>query len=502
MRICVLNSSYQRSSSEFKGHDPACDPSRYAPEHHVERAAIDKATAVAQVRELCRRGFDVFVNLCDGAWDEDRAGIEVVQTLERFGCAFTGADTGFYEPSRDVMKRVCRYMGVDTPGFVFAREPGDSARAVESLRFPMIVKHPSSYGSIGMTPDSRVTTVEALELQIWRNIDAFGGALVEEFIEGREFTVLVSEAPAGSSIPRTYAPVEVSFPPGETFKHFDLKWIDYQRITWSPVGDAVLGERLRDASARMFAGLRGTGYARCDLRMDGDGRLYMLEINPNCGVFYPEGEFGSADIILASDPDGHRGFLEQILAAALRRQARQRPRTEIRFDPRAGYGMVALQALREADLVDAGQERPAFLVTRAHVERTWSHALKRWFREYAWPLTDEVHVMWSDRAEDWKPIDHSCDPNTWLDGLDLVARRPIRAGETITMDYATFCGPDMEPFACRCGSPLCRGTITGADHLAPFVHERYGDHVSDFVRRARRACARDATTALGRGGCP
>jgi hypothetical protein len=45
---------------------------------------IGKATAVVQIRELvARNAADVYLNLCDGAWDEDRAGIEVVQALER-----------------------------------------------------------------------------------------------------------------------------------------------------------------------------------------------------------------------------------------------------------------------------------------------------------------------------------------------------------------------------------------------------------------------------------
>ena len=84
MRICVLNASYEQSKSDFRGHDPYCDPSRHLPEHTFERHLIEKATAVRQVRDLAAKGFDAFVNLCDGAWDEDRAGIEVVQALERF----------------------------------------------------------------------------------------------------------------------------------------------------------------------------------------------------------------------------------------------------------------------------------------------------------------------------------------------------------------------------------------------------------------------------------
>ena len=57
----------------------------------------------------------MFLNLCDGAWDEARPGIEVVSALERLELAFTGAGTSFYEPSREVMKLVCHYLDIPYP---------------------------------------------------------------------------------------------------------------------------------------------------------------------------------------------------------------------------------------------------------------------------------------------------------------------------------------------------------------------------------------------------
>ncbi len=44
-----------------------------------------------------------------------------------------------------------------------------------------------------------------------------------------------------------------------------------------------------------------------------------LEINANCGIYYPPDEPGSADQCLAYDPAGHEGFTRQLVAAALRR---------------------------------------------------------------------------------------------------------------------------------------------------------------------------------------
>ena len=63
-------------------------------------------------------GFDVFINLCDGAWDEDRAGIEVAQTLERLGLVFTGATVSGPNP---LNTRSTSRNAAATSGDVFAR---------------------------------------------------------------------------------------------------------------------------------------------------------------------------------------------------------------------------------------------------------------------------------------------------------------------------------------------------------------------------------------------
>lgn len=320
MRICVLCSAPGLDGEDFQR-----DPSIHLPEHSWESHTLTRRGAAREVRALAERGFDVFLNLCDGALGEDRAGVEVVQTLERLGVAYTGADEAFYEPTREAMKAACRARGVATPRAVFAADLAAAARAAETLRFPMIVKHPCSYSSVGMTRASRVETREQLLAQAARTTADYGRALIEEFIDGREFTVLVAEDPGNPREPIAFVPAEFGFPPGECFKHHDLKWIDYHQMSWAPVGDPVLAARLQDISRKQFLGLRGRSYGRCDIRMDARGELYMLEINPNCGVFYSPQDPGSADVILMEDPAGYRGFLELIFAAAFKRQ-RVRPR--------------------------------------------------------------------------------------------------------------------------------------------------------------------------------
>lgn len=483
MRICLLTDQ-DLDRDPFPEDDWPCDPRPFLPDAEWEVATLEIDSSVATVTRRAQRDFDLFFNLCDGARDEGRPGIEVVRTLERLDVPFTGASSGFFEPSREAMKRVCAAWELDTPAYTFVRDGDDIERALDRLRFPLFVKHPSSYASVGLTRKSRVETPAALREQVHAMRESYGAALVEEYVEGAECTVLVAEGPEDRGAPTTYVPIRYHFPEGEAFKHSDLKWVDYHGLRAEPVEDAALAERLRSDSADLFTGLGGVGYGRCDFRVDADGRSFLLEINPNCGLYYPPEDAGSADLILQHDPAGHRGFTEQIVEAAFARHRRRRRGWEVRPLVNGGHGIFAVRPFAPGDRILVFEERPHTLVSLSRVEKGWGARERDWFDRYAWPLTDEIWAVWSEDPDEWRPINHSCEPAAWVEGLDVVARRAVEAGEEITLDYATFSNERMPSFECRCGASNCRRTIRGEDYLTDVV-SRYGDHVSDYVRRRR-----------------
>ena len=323
MRICLLTNQ-DLLADPFPPDDWPCDPRPFCPDAHWEVEYLRKATSVEQVANRIRQGFDVYFNLCDGAADQESIpGIEVVEALEGHGVAFTGATSKFYEPSREAMKVACRTEGIDTPDYVLARREADVERAAETLRFPLFVKHYSSYSSVDLSRRSRVSSPAGLRQQARKIMRRHGAALIEEFIAGTECTVLVAENPDDPSRPSTYTPIQYRFPNGETFKHSTMKWADFGKMAAFPVDDPKLDARLRDVCARFFVALKGASFGRCDLRVDQHGTPYMLEINPNCGVYYPPKDAGSADLCLAHDPQGHEGFTRQLIRAALQRHRRR-----------------------------------------------------------------------------------------------------------------------------------------------------------------------------------
>ncbi len=316
MYICVLTSTPDDDDVPY-------DPSPYMngyrwKQYHVEPTNVEK-----QIKALMDEGVDVFVNLCDGTPDDALSGIALVHALEKHNAAFTGADSKFFDPTRDEMKNAAKRVSVPTPNWVFVNRMEDAEKVVKRLKFPMLVKPPHGYASVGIRRKSRVENIEQLREQIAADVEEFGRALIEEFIEGREFTCLIAEDPDHAGKPITVKPVEFIFPDGESFKHYDMKWVEYAKMSVAAVTDPKIEKTLREQTMRVFKELGGNGYARCDYRMDANGDIYMLEINPNCGIFYPPHEPGSADFSLMNDKEiNHTKFMKLIIRSGQRRQTR------------------------------------------------------------------------------------------------------------------------------------------------------------------------------------
>ena len=272
--------------------------------------------------------FDVFFNLCEGYEEPYYSGLDVVKALEKLNVPFTGADSGFYKITRETMQAAAEGCGV---GFVRGGNVSivSEAEALASgLKYPLMVKHPNSYGSTGMTRKSRVENLSELKQQVRRICRRFESARVEEFIDGREFTTFVVDDPDNNGEPFVYPPAELVIPEGESFLHSDVKWKEY--VYLKRVKTSKLSARLMDMSRRLYVALNGSGYARCDIRMNSRCELFVLEINPNNGILYRPQNLGPADIMMEYDKDGHKGFLDRIFRSALiRQQNRALLKTEI-----------------------------------------------------------------------------------------------------------------------------------------------------------------------------
>lgn len=460
MRVCVLLPDYSTTGVDYQYYDPPRNLAPLLPGHAVDTVFLNKLTTYRQLKELAKKNYDVYVNLCEGYLEWEVPSIDVIYTLELLNLPFTGPTSKLYDPPKELMKYVAFCENVKTPGYMLVKRREDVAIAERNLTFPLFVKPAKAGDSLGIDEHSRVNDPRELAAKVDGILDEYGPLLVEEYIAGREFTVLVAADANGKDV-RAFKPVEYRFPENREFKTYALKTSELHPDCNFPCEDVELEQELKAAAARIFRGFNGAGYARLDFRVDANNQVYFLEINFTCSVFYQDGYEGSADYILRFDGTRPADFLRHIIDEGIARHNRKHKPFEMRGNSIAGFGIYATRAISANEIIFRGEERAQRIVTRRFVEENWNENEQLHFRRYAYPLSSEVFVLWDEDPSEWAPQNHSCEPNTAFNGLNVIATRPIAEGEELTLDYADFLDEHMEPFQCQCGAAGCRGLVMG-----------------------------------------
>lgn len=460
MRCCVLQPDYSTTGVDYKNYDPPRNLSQLLPDWEVDHVFLNKLTTYRQLKELRKKNYDIFINLCEGYLEWEVPSIDVIHCLDLLGLPYTGPSANLYDPPKELMKYVAHCEGVKTPAYFLIESPEDIEEVEKHLKYPLFIKPAKAGDSLGIDDNSLLYSKQDLLVKVVEIFNDYGPLLVEEYIDGREFTVLVAANPDGNSC-RVFKPVEYVFPEGKYFKTYSLKTSELHPDCNFPCTDPLVDERLRVAAERIFSGFNGVGYARLDFRMNASGDIYFLEINFTCSVFYSDGYEGSADFILRYDEAGQKGFLEQIIDEGIGRFRRKQKPFFMKGNAISGFGIYASRPLRKGDIIFQGEGRSHRLVSKRFVEEHWNEAQQLQFRRYAYAVSDEVYVLWDDEPSAWAPQNHSCDANTGWDGLNVVALRAVKRNEELTLDYTQFLDDTMEPFQCSCGSVKCRGLVSG-----------------------------------------
>ncbi|MBK7693343.1 MAG: SET domain-containing protein-lysine N-methyltransferase [Saprospiraceae bacterium] len=461
MRICVLQPDYGSSSVDYQNYDPRRDLSGLMSEATIDHVFLNKLTTYKQLKELSGKSYDVFVNLCEGYLEWDIPSIDVIHSLEMLNLPYTGPNAELYDPPKDLMKYVAYCEGVKTPPYYKVSDDSDLNKISNYLKFPMFVKPIKAGDSLGIDDHSKVDTAHDLYLKIESLRKEYNDILIEEYIPGREFTVLVVADESKPRKCRSFKPVEYIFPENFAFKTYSLKTSELHPEANKPCDDKKLDKILRESAERIFKAFNGVGYARMDFRVNDANEVYFLEINFTCSVFYSEGYEGSADYILKYDGVGQEGFLRMIVEEGIKRYKSRMKKYEMKGNAISGFGIYAKQGFKKGEVIFKGEERAQRIVTKRYVGKNWTIDDKRFFKQYAYPLSNQVYCLWDNDPTEWAPQNHSCDPNTEYKGLDVIALREVQLGEELTLDYSNFLDEQAESFVCQCNSPKCKGVISG-----------------------------------------
>jgi D-alanine-D-alanine ligase len=251
----------------------------------VEQVAISPPLEAVQ-QTLSHLAVDAVFNLFEGFAGRPETEAAVAAMLAEFGVPYTGCSAAALSLTLDKSrtKDILQLHGLPTPAFQVL-DPTTIDRF--DLRFPCIVKPAAEDASHGLSERSVVTDIYALKTQVLHISELYNGqALVEEYVDGREFNVSVMGNDQPTVLP--ISEIVYTLPAGmPRILTFEAKWEPHSLYFKSsaPVCpasiDGVTRQRIAESALGAYKLLGCTGYARVDFRMGPDSIPQIIEVNAN-----------------------------------------------------------------------------------------------------------------------------------------------------------------------------------------------------------------------------
>jgi len=266
---------------------------------------------------------DLVFNLVESFGDDILGGsMGVAGVLDLLQLPYTGGGPGeiYLQEDKGLAKKLLAFEQIPYPDFAtFAPDAEFETRG--NLRMPLFVKPLRMEASIGIDERSLVRNTQELMERVQYVHKTFGEtALVEEYIEGREFYVGVLGNQQVTALP----PLEMDFsgletgsvPVMDSKAKFDEQSPRYHGTqVVIPLLEPELRARLQKVSVDAYRALRVRDYGRIDLRLAETGQISVIEVNANC-YLEQHSEFAAA---AAEHGIGYAELVNRIAELALER---------------------------------------------------------------------------------------------------------------------------------------------------------------------------------------
>jgi D-alanine-D-alanine ligase len=281
----------------------------------------------ALLSDLLRQPPGFVFNLCDTgfrniAWQE----LHVPALLEMLEIPFSGAGPACLALCYDkaLVRGIASTLGVPVPAEVYIGEPDEDCTA--DFHFPALVKPSCGDGSVGITQKSVVNSASEAKAYIDHLQRAFPGrgVLLQEFLPGVEYSVGLIGNPHAGFAP--FPPLEVDYSQLDSRLPQILAYeskADPASPYWTDIKfreatlDTPTRDRLMHYSRCLFERLGCCDYARFDFRADIEGRIKLLEVNPNAAWCWD----GKLNMMAGFAGYSYAAFLRLLLEAAQTRVA-------------------------------------------------------------------------------------------------------------------------------------------------------------------------------------
>jgi len=267
--------------------------------------------------ELKSLAVDLVFNLFEGFCGYPETEALVPEMVTELGIPYTGSHSLALRLALDKAKTkaILEKSGITTPRYQLL---SPEALSTFHLSYPCIVKPCSEDASHGLSEESVVHEFTSLEKQVSVVSNLYGRALVEEFIDGPEFNATIMGNSECAVLP--VSEIAYSLPPGlPRILTFAAKWepdsLYFQGtkvICPAQIPDSER-ERIAKTALMVFQLLYCRGYARVDMRLDREGRLNVIEVNPNPDISPDSGAIRQAQAAGMSYTD----FIAKIASLAL-----------------------------------------------------------------------------------------------------------------------------------------------------------------------------------------
>jgi D-alanine-D-alanine ligase len=337
VKIVILTHLETEASHE---HDPVVDQVARALRKNRHKTSILGVHGDLKklINGLSRRKPDLVFNLMETFGSTQMGAVGLVGLLDLLQLRYTGGGPGEYYLQEDkaLTKKLLAFHKIGYPDFAVFTQSA-SLETGGSLRMPLIVKPLRMDASIGIDGNSLVrSTSEMMERVLSIHKDVNDAALVEEYVDGREFYVGV----LGNESPVAFPPIEMDFSRLEEGLPRILdgasKWDENSpqyKGTEAILADipTELRARLQQAALEAYRALRVRDYGRIDMRLTEAGEIYVIEVNASC-YLEQSGEFA---VSAAAAGIEYPALIERIVKEAMQRYEtpgnitapkRQRPR--------------------------------------------------------------------------------------------------------------------------------------------------------------------------------
>lgn len=262
------------------------------------KSAIEKAGHEVVLIEADENAFgklksekpDIVFNMAEGDGGAARESF-IPAMLEMLGIPFTASDAVTVGICHDKSrcKEILTHYNIPTPSFYIT----DSAvKRHSKVKFPCFVKPLHEGSSKGIYNSSLVKNKSELNREILRIFNDYSQpSLVEEYLEGREFTVAVL---GNGEKTRVLPIVEINLscvPEGfNPIYSYEVKWFFDTRenkldiFTCPAEISAKLRKKIEKICMNAFKVLRIKDWARIDVRCDKQNNPYIIEVNPLPGI--------------------------------------------------------------------------------------------------------------------------------------------------------------------------------------------------------------------------